>query len=338
MFVTAKQDFGNTTQKKLKLLEMNELKPTYRKEIYKCEGFEKGSRLVYGASGIGGVWGEVNETESIDCLLYAFENGISSIDTSPSYNRSEEFVGKALKQWKGGVPFISTKVGRLPAIKADECYVDYSAESMKRSLMTSLERLGVDQVDLLFLHEPHLVPLDQIEAILETLQSFKANGYTKSIGVGGNPTDEFRQFITNENFEVVSGFLKMDACNLSGFEKDIPKFKKEGIKYYAASALHMGLLGNRFEKHVANPPNTEWVTHMDIATAKAVKKIADEAGLSISSLAQRYLFSINEADRIVMGARIPQQIASTVKDWNAGGLSEALFNQITETIISTRNI
>jgi len=189
-------------------------RPSYQPDIeHQPDLFGKGSRIVYGAAGLGGVWGKVDQEESIECLLYAFENNISSLDTSPSYHRSEEYVGKALRRWRGQPPFISTKVGRLPAEKADECYVDYSVESLKRSLMTSLERLGVDQLDLLFLHEPHLVPLKDIDEILDTLQSFKEEGYTRMLGVGGNPTDEFRPYATQEHFRVVSGFLKMDACN-----------------------------------------------------------------------------------------------------------------------------
>jgi aryl-alcohol dehydrogenase-like predicted oxidoreductase len=79
------------------------LKPSYKKDIYASDFTAKGSRLVYGTSGLGGVWGEVDEAESIDCLLYAFENGITSLDTSPSYSQSEKYVGKALKSPKFGV-------------------------------------------------------------------------------------------------------------------------------------------------------------------------------------------------------------------------------------------
>ncbi|MDF9796477.1 aryl-alcohol dehydrogenase-like predicted oxidoreductase [Catalinimonas alkaloidigena] len=312
-------------------------RPKYQTDInFRNPLFDKGSRLVYGTSGLGGVWGKVDEEESIACLHYAFEHGISALDTSPSYNKSEEFVGKALSRWQGEHPFVSTKVGRLPAEKADECYVDYSAESMKNSLMRSLDRLGVGQLDLLFLHEPHLVPLEKIDEILDTLKAFQAEGYTKLLGVGGNPTDAFRPYITKDNFQVVSGFLKMDACNLSAFAKDIAHFRKEGVAYYAASALHMALLGTRFETYKADPPNNEWITNLDIETAKAVHKIAEQHHMPLASLAQRYLFSINEADRIVMGARKISQIQSTVEDWEQGLLSQELFEEITKTILHTR--
>ena len=313
-------------------------RPTYQPNINELKApFEKGSRLVYGTSGLGGVWGKVDPEESIDCLLYAFEHDIRSLDTSPSYHRSEEFVGKALGRWSGELPFVSTKVGRLKTEKADDCIVDYSTERMRRSVLESLEKLRVNQVDLLFLHEPHLVPLNEIDRILDTLRSFKAEGYTNMIGVGGNPTADFRPYITADNFQVVSGYLKMDACNLTAFEKDIPHFQQHNIAYYAASALHMSLLGNRFERYTNDPPDDEWITMPDVKTAGEIKKIADWEGMKISTLAQRYLFSIREADRVVMGARKIGQIRSNVTDWKAGVLPETLFNEVTRTIIDTRS-
>lgn len=309
------------------------MKPTYLADIQESNyPFSHGSRLVYGCSGLGGVWGETNYDESVDCLLYAFENGIQSLDTSPSYNESQTVVGRALAQWKGPRPFMSTKVGRLKSNNAHETIVDYSPARMKQSVEESLETLGIDQVDLLFLHEPYLVPLDRMDEILDTLKGFVAAGYTKLLGVGGNPTDGFRPYITPDNFQVVSGFLKVDACNLRGFRKDIPHFQREGVAYYAASALHFSLLGNRFEQFCRERPNDRWTTNQDVDNAIKVNAIADRESMKLSTLAQRFLFSVKEANRVVMGARQIDQIKSTIADWQAGVLPETLFNEIVETI------
>ncbi len=307
--------------------------PTYLDDINNANyPFSHGSRLVYGCSGLGGVWGETNYDESVDCLLYAFENGIRSLDTSPSYNQSETVVGKALKQWKGERPFISTKVGRLKSENAHDTVVDYSASRMTQSVEESLETLGVDYVDLLFLHEPYLVPLERMDEVLDILKGFVQKGYARSLGVGGNPTDGFRPYIKKDNFQVVSGFLKVDACNLDGFKKDLPHNHEAGVAYYAASALHFSLLGNRYEQYVTNPPNDEWITAKDVENARKLKAIADREGMKISSLAQRFLFSMAEANRVVMGARKIEQIKSTMADWNAGLLPKTLFEEIASGI------
>ncbi len=308
-------------------------KPTYIKDYKTSEAFNGGSRLVYGTSGIGGVWGDVDSNESIEALLYAFENGISALDTSPSYANSELYVGAALKQWKGKKPFVSTKVGRLKGEDAFDTKLDYSKDGMRRSVENSLKTLDINSIDLLFLHEPHLILEKQIEEAIETLLTFKSEGLIKQIGVGGNPNETFFPYVKKEYFDVVSGFLKMNACNLSVFNKEIQQYKNESISYYAASALHFSLLGNRFEQYKKEGVDGVWITQNDLNNAIKVKAIADRIDMPLSTLAQRYLFSIAEADRVVMGARNMKQIKSTIEDWNLGKLPEDIFNEITETII-----
>lgn len=308
-------------------------KPTFFQGDYSTSpAFENQSRLVYGTSGIGGVWGPVNESESIEALLFALENNIAVFDTAPSYANSELYVGKALRKWKGNRPFVSSKIGRLKGETAFDMKLDYSAEGMKRSIHNTLDVLGLDYLDLLFLHEPHKVPLNEMERILDNLKEFKALGLTKKLGVGGNPTPEFMPFITKNNFDVVSGYLRMDACNLSVFDGEIQQYKNNGIAYYAASALHFALLGNRFENYVTEGADGEWISEKDLDNAKQVKALADSLGMTLPALSQRYLFSIAEADRIVMGARNMQQIQATIADWQSGKLSEETFNKITEII------
>ncbi|GGZ92740.1 aldo/keto reductase [Algibacter mikhailovii] len=312
-------------------------KPTYISGDHKkSDFFNNESRLVLGCSGLGGVWRPIEEKTAVGILLHALENGVSVLDTAPSYNKSQEFVGKALKLWSGKKPFISTKVGRLKADKAEETIVDYSPETMRKSIYESLEIIGVDSIDLLFLHEPHLVPIEKIDEIMDCLQSFKKEGIVKSLGIGGNPIDRFYPHMTKDNFDVVSGFLKLDACNLTGFKKDLPQIEKENMAYYAASALHMGLLGRRLEQYNVDRPNNEWISNADVDVALEVNKIAQKNNIPLSRLALRYVFSILEADRVVVGPTTLEQLKDVLNAWEEGKLSEDIFNKITDTISTLR--
>lgn len=141
------------------------MKPTYIKGDYtKSPAFNNGTRLVYGTSGLGGVWGKVDQTDSIDALLFAFENGISALDTAPSYANAEYYVGLAIREWTGTKPFVSTKIGRLKGKDAFETKLDYTTDVMKRSLDNSLKTLGLTTIDLLFLHEPQHEPYSPASA------------------------------------------------------------------------------------------------------------------------------------------------------------------------------
>lgn len=311
--------------------------PTYIKGDYtKSKLFNNQSRLVLGCSGLGGVWRPIEEKDALATLRFALEHGVSVFDTSPSYNNSQYFLGKALKAWSGQKPFISTKVGRLKAEKADDCILDYSPETMRKSVYESLDTLGIDSIDLLFLHEPHLVPIEKMDEIMDCLNAFKKEGIVKSLGIGGNPIERFYPYMVKKHFDVLSGFLKLDACNLTGFEKDIPQIQKEKIAYYAASALHMGLLGRRLNEYAGNRPNNEWITNLDVDIALKINNIAEKNQIPLSRLALRYVFSTLEADRVVVGPTTLDQLKDLLNAWEEGKLPEGIFNEITETIISNR--
>ena len=314
---------------------MRSIKPTYITGDYKkSRFFDNKSRLVLGCSGLGGVWRPIEEKNAVGTLMYALENGVRVFDTAPSYNKSQIFLGKALKQWQGEKPFISTKVGRLKAETAEDTIVDYSTKSMKASLYESLEVLGLDTIDLLFLHEPHLVPLDKMDEIMECLQSFKKEGLVKRLGIGGNPTKPFYPHMVKQNFDVLSGFLKLDACNITAFDEVMPILQKENIAYYAASALHMGLLGRRLEMYAKEMPDSEWISNSDVHNALKVNHIAKKYDIPLPRLALRYVFSIKEADRVVVGPSKQEQMEDLIEAWDEGKLPEEVFDEITTTIIS----
>jgi aryl-alcohol dehydrogenase-like predicted oxidoreductase len=302
--------------------------PTFKPDIFANKYPLYGSRLVYGTSGLGGVWGKVDQEESINCILYALEHGISSFDTAPSYSNAEYYLGKALARWNGKKPFVSTKVGRLKADTAFDVKLDYSPGAMKESVMRSIDLLGVEKIDLLFLHEPQFVPVNNIEMVLETIISLKEEGMADMLGIGGNPTAQFLPFMKSKYFGFISSFCKMDACNLSAFSDLLPVTAKEGIGVYAASPLHFALLGNRFHFYTNYQPDIKEISRSDIDNALILNTLAEKYDLSLASLSQRFLFSVEEADRIVVGAKRMREIKNTIEDWNCGALPREIFDEI----------
>lgn len=150
-------------------------------------------RLGFGAMGLSGIFGSYDDRYLIDSVLFALKKGIGFIDTARAYGRSEELLGKALKEWGGPRPFLATKA--LPVTPQNkpppgvwgwhhpvEADVAYPPGQIARSLETSLQELGVDHVDLLQLHnywghwgcDGHW---------LDELQSLKEQGKARHIGV-----------------------------------------------------------------------------------------------------------------------------------------------------------
>jgi aryl-alcohol dehydrogenase-like predicted oxidoreductase len=146
------------------------------------------SEIGFGAWQIGGDWGKVDDNASIETLLYAFEKGINFVDTAQLYGRghSEEVIGRALKQWRGNKIYVATKAQPIQWPSADDDnpamrgrYPDWY---LRENVENSLQRLGVERLDLFQLHcwlKDGLSALDW----LETLNDLRQEGKIDHIGV-----------------------------------------------------------------------------------------------------------------------------------------------------------
>ena len=287
-------------------------------------------QCILGTAGLGGVWGKVNKEESVKAILQALENGINAIDTAPAYGDADLLIAEALKQWEGPLPQISTKVGRLKSYASDECFYDYSPAGMERSVEDSLKTLGVPYIDLLFLHEPSSVPVQDIDSVIETIVDFKQKGYAKQIGVGGNSPDWFKEYIRPDTFDVVMEFNRLNACCLDALETSLPDCESKGIGFYVASPLHMGLLGSRFDSFTENPP--EWLDKRYIKHARLAKQIADKHQLPLASLSHRFLLTIPHKFKIVIGAVDTHQLHQSLSDFTKGPLPADIYTTIINSI------
>ena len=94
----------------------------------------------------------------------------------------------------------------------------------------------------------------------------------------------------------------------------------------------MGLLGARHEEFVRDRPR--WVWPEQIARAVRLRAVAEKHGLSLATLAHRFLFSTAEIDRVVIGARTPAELTAALADFSAGPLSAALFAEISSLTVT----
>lgn len=285
------------------------------------------SKCVLGTAALGGIWEPIDKEESVSTILMALEYGIETLDTAPAYADAEEIVGKALKQWKGRLPRINTKVGRLKCYATDEGIYDYSPAGMQRSVHESLKTLGVETIDVLFLHDPDAIGKDgDVESIFKQMQKFKQAGLAKKIGIGGNLPDWFKQYDFASVFDVVMEFNRLDACCNDALTTSMPFYRANNIQFYSASPLHMGLLGNKYQQFVDTPP--AWMDKGSIAKARAVKKIADKYNLLLPNLAHRFILSIPEEFKMVIGPGNSEQLLKTLFDIQGGALPEQVFKEI----------
>jgi aryl-alcohol dehydrogenase-like predicted oxidoreductase len=279
-------------------------------------------RIVLGTAGLGGVWSPVNPGESVQTILAALESGITAIDTAPAYGDAESYVGEALRQWEGPRPRISTKVGRGKGFGVSEGYYDYSEAGMLRSIEQSLQTLGLEKLDILFLHDPKHMDEGIVARVVETMQSFKEKGYASQIGLGGNPPAFFDHYIRSGVFDVLMEFNKLNACNLTALNEYLPYCNLHQIRYYAASPLYMGLLGESFGEFTTHPP--AWIDSETIASARKLNSLSQACGIPMDAMAHRFLLSLPYEFDIVIGASNNCQLQQTINAFRQGPLPPQL--------------
>lgn len=290
-------------------------------------GLELGAdRLALGLAGVGGAWGPVDEAESFATLQLALTRGVRVFDAAPSYGLAEQLLGRALAEWRGPRPVVSTKVGRVSSNSAHEEFYDFSSAGLRRSLEGSLRTLGLAQVDLLFVHEPQMVPPAERPRVVACLRELQAAGLARRLGLAGGFGAAWDGWIESGAFDVVMLFRRFDPCILDGLADDVPWLRRHRLAIYGASPLHMGLLGARHDEFVRERPN--WVWGPQIDRAIRLKQIAEQHGLPLATLAHRFTFSLAELDRVVIGASNRRELESALADVGAGPLPPEVFDEV----------
>lgn len=189
-------------------------------------------RLGLGGGPLGGLFAPVDREKATAVVERAWAHGIRSFDVAPLYGhgRAERFMGDVLIGKPREEFTLSTKVGRLlrpeaagsPSDFAETEGVgpvfDFSASGVRRSLEESLERLGLDRVDVLFIHDPE-EHLDQaVGEAQPELARLRDEGVVRSIGVGTNRCDTALRFVRETDIDRVLLAGRITLLDRSGLE------------------------------------------------------------------------------------------------------------------------
>ena len=207
------------------------------------------SALGFGASSLGGVFHSLREEDGIQAVFAAIEGGINFIDVSPYYGyyKAEQVLGKALRQIPREKYILSTKVGRYGSDETGNSW-DYSAKRARQSVFESMERLGVDHIDLINVHDIEFADLDQVCAeTLPALVALREEGVVGHVGITDLQLENLQYVVEHtpaSTVESVLNFCHYCLCDdkLLDF---LDFFEERGIGVINASPLSMGLLSGR---------------------------------------------------------------------------------------------
>ena len=211
------------------------------------------SALSFGASSLGGVFHQIDEGRAVDAVLAAVEGGMNLIDVSPYYGhyRAERVLGIALRQLPRQSYILSTKVGRYGQDGVNTW--DYSAKRAQESVGESMERLGVEYIDLIHVHDiefqaarPGGLQLVADET-LPALAELKERGLVGHVGITDLQIANLRWVIDHTPagmVETVLNFCHYCLCD-DALADHLDYFESRGIGLINASPLSMGLLSER---------------------------------------------------------------------------------------------
>lgn len=211
------------------------------------------SSLGFGASSLGSVFHDTKEKESIKAVETAIEGGINFIDVSPYYGsfKAETVLGKALKSIPRQKFYLSTKVGRY--CKDGINSWDYSAERAVSSVYESMERLNVDYIDIINVHDIEFqvsLPggLQKVcEETLPALVELKQKGIVRHVGITDLQLKNIKWVVEHSDDGMVECILNFCHYCLNDDEllDYLDFFEERGIGIINASPLSMGLLSQR---------------------------------------------------------------------------------------------
>ena len=253
------------------------------------------SNLSFGASSLGGVFHGVREEEGIRAVHTAVDNGINFIDVSPYYGhlKAEMVLGKALEEIPRDKYYLSTKVGRYGKDGVNTW--DYSAKRVTESVYESMERLNVDFIDLINVHDIEFQGdleggLQLIcDETLPALVKLKQKGVVGHVGITDLQPENLKWVIEHSEEGTVESILNFCHYSLNDtlLQDYLGFFEQNNVGVINASPLSMGLLSQRGAP-AWHPASKE----LQEACARAAA-YCQEQGYPIEKLAIQFSTSLN---------------------------------------------
>ncbi|MDX1682592.1 MAG: aldo/keto reductase [Phycisphaeraceae bacterium] len=283
---------------------------------------EEVSILSFGASSLGGVFRDIDEDRAIEAVHTGLDGGMNLIDVSPFYGltKAENVLGRALADVDRDRYLLSTKCGRYGDNPED---FDFSADRITRSIDESLQRMGLEYVDILLAHDIEYGDMNQIvDETIPALEKIKASGKTRFIGVSGLPLKTLGEAVerSGSTLDIVLSYChyELNDTTLLGW---LDQFEAAGIGVINASPLGMGLLSPRevVDWHPAPADIQE--------TCQRAAEYCQEQGESIIKLAIQFAVRQPRVATTLVGSANPDNIAKNIQ-WVDEPVNEELLEEV----------
>jgi D-threo-aldose 1-dehydrogenase len=273
--------------------------------------------LALGTAPIAGLYHVVDDETAHAVVERAWDLGVRYFDTAPLYGvgLAERRLGAAV----GGRPreelVVSTKVGRLlrpgetrwhgaPALVD---YFDFSRDAALRSLEESLERLGLDRVDIALVHDPDDHVEEALAGAYSALRRLRDEGVVRAIGVGANHPEVLCRFAREADPDCFLLAGRYTLLDRSAAGELLPLCEERGIAVIAGGVLNSGVLagGDTFDYQTASPDIVERVARLRATCARH--------GVPLTAAALQFPLRHPAVAAVLVGCSTPEEVAEDVR-------------------------
>ncbi|WSY28357.1 aldo/keto reductase [Streptomyces sp. NBC_00887] len=285
------------------------------------------SELALGAAGIGNLFTPVSDVQAEQTLATAWACGIRYFDTAPHYGLglSERRLGDALRRMPRHEYVLSTKVGRIldpapdgigndlangfavPATHRRRW--DFSAKGVRQSIEDSLNRLGLDRIDIAYLHDPDDHAEQALDEAYPELERMRGEGILGAIGVGMNQTELLVRFIRDTDIDAVLLAGRYSLLDQRGLDELLPLALQQDVGVVIGGVFNSGLLadprpGATFD-YAPAPSDL-------VARALDLKTVCESHGVPLRAAALRFPFGHPAVSGVLVGVRNSPEIEDAV--------------------------
>ena len=267
-------------------------------------------RLALGTAPLASIfWGNDADT-AVQTVARALELGVRFFDTAPFYGlgEAERRLGRALAA--AGLaerPVIATKAGRLLTAEPDGSVgvrFDFGYDAARRSLESSLERLGADRVDIVHIHDPDDHIDEALEGTFPALAALRDEGVIDAVSLGTNSVETGAVFLERADLDcmLVAGRYTLLDRSAAGL---IDACAARGVAYLAAGVFNSGVL--------ARPREGSWYDYgpasdETLERAAAIDAVCQRHGVALKAAAVNFALTNPGVTSLVVGMAAPAEV------------------------------
>jgi D-threo-aldose 1-dehydrogenase len=308
---------------------------------------QRGLRLTelgLGAAQFGNLYRETTDEQAAGAVAAAWDAGIRYFDTAPHYGLglSERRLGPLLAQYPRGEYLISSKVGRLlvdspefagrmddqgfvvPADKRRQW--DFSRDGILRSIEGTLDRTGLDSIDIVYLHDPDEHMEQALGDGIQTLIDLRDQGVVRAVGAGMKQSEALAALIRHADVDLVMLAGRYTLLEQGAADDLLPLALERGVGVVIAGVYNSGLLSS------ARPSSGAKYDYEDapaelIARATAIAEVCERHDVTLPEAAIAFPLLHPAVLSVVVGVRDAAQLTSNVERYSKS-IPAALWSEL----------